>query len=186
MYERCLNEAERTLAAQGADPIPVKDVWESVSHSALNSGFEIPALADFSALLEGDRRFEIIPASEDAEKNASGLFAEEEEEGELEKMGFFPEDRVRLRRFTPKPGPVGEEEEIVSLPRVAPSHAPKKPATPRKPAPRRPAARKPRKKPAVPARPNRTARRARKGSTSQRPSARGSRRRTNGRRGRKK
>ena len=90
MYERCLNEAERTLAAQGADPIPVKDVWESVSHSALNSGFEIPALADFSALLEGDRRFEIIPASEDEEKNASGLFAEEEEEGGAGEDGVLP------------------------------------------------------------------------------------------------
>jgi hypothetical protein len=187
VFERCLNEAERVLGDHREHPVPVKEVWDEVSRTAMAHGFEVPMLADFSALLEGDRRFEMIAAQEDV---AGGRpeFPEDEEgdEGEMEKLGFFPEDRVRLRRFTPRRDPEADEEEIVSLPRVSSSRTPKKPAAaPKRSSVRQPASPKPQKKSPTPAG-GPTVRRPRRGGPVRKASRPVPRRRSSGRRGRTK
>jgi hypothetical protein len=188
VFERGLNEAERVLGGHREQLVPVKEVWEQVSHLAAAEGFEVAVLADFSALLEGDRRFEMIPAQGDPAGGTSGLSeGEESEEGDMEKLGFFPEDRVRLRRFAPRREPNAEEEEIVSLPRVAPLRTPKKPAAaPKTSAARRPPPPKSKKKsPPAPKRRDAPTR-GRKRNPARKTVRTVSRRRTVARRGRKK
>ena len=62
MYERCLNEAERILASDKDVIVAVKKIWAQVEKQGRKQGFEIPSFADFTALLEGDSRFEFIPS----------------------------------------------------------------------------------------------------------------------------
>ncbi len=116
MYERCLNEAERVLSVHREVVVPVKLIWEEVAKEGRRGGFEVSSLADFTALLEGDRRFEIIPASEEPEELPEELESEEETEGgRMESLGFYAEDRVRLRNLaaTRKAEEEKEEEEEV-------------------------------------------------------------------------
>ena len=98
MYEKSLNEAESVLRNQREPLIPVRKVWEEVVERSKVAGFEVAALADFSAMLEGDRRFQIIPARVETEESGEGQPSGEEIENvEMEQLGFFPEDRVKLR-----------------------------------------------------------------------------------------
>lgn len=114
MYEKCLNEAELTLSAHKEPLLPVRTVWEEVAKRSKALQFEVASLPDFTALLEGDRRFQIIPGkekNEDADQpNADELELEEEGMGQL---GFYHEDRVRLRNAPVAPESPGEDEEEV-------------------------------------------------------------------------
>ncbi len=100
MFERCLNEAERILATHKQVIVPVKEVWEEVAGHARSQKFETATLGDFTALLEADGRFEIIAAERNAEEVQEELFERpESDEGQLRQLGFFSENRVKLRRI---------------------------------------------------------------------------------------
>ncbi len=125
MYERCLNEAERILATSGEVVLPIKHVWKQLSEEGKRRSFDVPSLTDFDALLEGDKRFEIISAQNEPGEIDSLLSENgEEDDANLGTLGFYPEDRVKLRklrlpsRSSENRGPLreGEEdEEVVSL-----------------------------------------------------------------------
>jgi hypothetical protein len=100
MYERCLNEAERLLATSKDVVIPIKEVWKSLAAEGKRRSFEVPALTDFDALLEGDKRFEILSAQTEPDQIELLLTEEGEElDSNLGTLGFYPEDRVKLRRI---------------------------------------------------------------------------------------
>lgn len=109
MYERCLHEAERILAADKDVIVPVKRIWNQVVREAESQGFDVPALADFTALLEADPTFEFMAAHngvlDDMEEERPEELTEEQEE--LERMGFYAGDRVKLRRITLTPEALG-------------------------------------------------------------------------------
>jgi hypothetical protein len=109
VYERCLNEAERILAADKDVIVAVKKVWIEVSREAKAQAFENPTLPDFTAMLEGDPRFEVLPAhanlQDDLDDPHAG--AGSEEESELEQLGFFSGDRVKLRNVELTPQLLG-------------------------------------------------------------------------------
>ncbi len=100
MYERCINEAERVLATSKQVVLPIKEVWKLLAAEGKRRSFDVPALTDFDALLEGDKRFEIISAQTEPEEIES-LLSEDGEgiDSNLGTLGFFPEDRVKLRRI---------------------------------------------------------------------------------------
>ena len=97
MYERSLNEAEIFIRAQKDPLLPVRKVWEDVARLAKAEQFEIASLPDFTALLDADKRFQIIPAHNENEISEVELAEGDLEGEEMEHLGFFPEDRVRLR-----------------------------------------------------------------------------------------
>jgi hypothetical protein len=100
MYERCLNEAERILATSKEIVLPVKQVWKLLADEGKRRLFDVPALTDFDALLEGDRRFEIISSQSEPDELPSLLSEpDEDNDSSLGTLGFFPEDRVKLRRL---------------------------------------------------------------------------------------
>jgi hypothetical protein len=100
MYERCLNEAERLLATSKDIVVPIKEVWKSLAAEGKRRSFDVPALTDFDALLEGDKRFEIFSAQTEPDQIELLLSEEGEEiDSNLGTLGFYPEDRVKLRRI---------------------------------------------------------------------------------------
>jgi len=108
VYERCLNEAERILASDKDVIVPVKKIWQEVQKQGKVQGYEIPPLADFTALLEGDSRFEFMPShDEDGEPFEEVAADDEREEAELETLGFYSGDRVKLRRVELTPEVIG-------------------------------------------------------------------------------
>ncbi len=108
MYERCLNEAERILASDKDVIIPVKKIWESVDKQGKKQGFEIPTLPDFTALLEGDARFEFMPSLDENGDPMDGSQREEsDQQEELETLGFYSGDRVKLRSVELTPETLG-------------------------------------------------------------------------------
>jgi hypothetical protein len=113
VYERSLNEAELILSTRKDPLVPVREVWEEVVGRSKAEGFEVASLIDFSTMLEGDQRFQIVPAQsknqEELETPAEGEFADEE----MENLGFFSEDRVRLRMARVIQPVVSEDEEEV-------------------------------------------------------------------------
>jgi len=99
MYERCLSEAERIVAAHREVVVPVRMVWQEVMEQSRSQGFDIPTVADFSTMLEADSRFEFLPAAQSISEQAEFLHDTDDlDEMELEKLGFFGEDRVKLKR----------------------------------------------------------------------------------------
>lgn len=109
MYERCLLEAERILAADKDIIVPVKKVWNLVVREGRSQNFEVPALADFTALLEAHPTFEFMAAHNGVlddmdQERPEELSAEEED---LERMGFYAGDRVKLKRITLTPETLG-------------------------------------------------------------------------------
>lgn len=98
MYERCLSEAERILASSKEIVLPIKQVWKDVVAEGKRRSFDVPSQTDFDALLEGDRRFEIISAQTDPDESDSRL-QDEDIDASLGTLGFYPEDRVKLRRI---------------------------------------------------------------------------------------
>ncbi len=99
MYERCLSEAERIVAAHKEVGVPVRTVWHEVIEQSRSQDFDIPTVADFSTMLEADSRFEFLPSAQNISEQAEFLPETEDlDEMELEKLGFFGEDRVKLKR----------------------------------------------------------------------------------------
>ncbi|MBI3005069.1 MAG: hypothetical protein HYY49_06585 [Ignavibacteriales bacterium] len=99
MYERCLSEAERVLAAHKEVIVPVKTVWHEVVKHSKQQRFEVPSIADFTTMLEADTRFEFVPAHESIVETVTLPHNDRDvEELELESLGFFGEDRVKLRK----------------------------------------------------------------------------------------
>ena len=108
MYERCLNEAERILATDKDVIVAVKKVWSEVEKQGRKQGFEIPSFADFTALLEGDSRFEFIPSlDENGEPPDMSAREESPQEEELENLGFYSGDRVKLKSVELTPEVIG-------------------------------------------------------------------------------
>jgi len=108
VYERCLNEAERILASDKDVIVPVKKIWEAVEKQGRAQGFEIPGLPDFTALLEGDTRFEFLTSlDENGEALADLPRDETDQEEELESLGFYSGDRVKLRSVELTPEVIG-------------------------------------------------------------------------------
>lgn len=109
MYERCLNEAERILAADKDVIVAVKKVWMDVAREGKAQAFDVPQLPDFTALLEGDPRFEFLPAhsslQDDLDDPNTGDSSEEG--SEMEQLGFFSGDRVKLRNVELTPQLLG-------------------------------------------------------------------------------
>jgi hypothetical protein len=97
VYERCLNEAELILSVQQEPLMPVRKVWEEIAKRSKVKGFEVASLSDFSAMLEGDHRFQIVPAQIKIQEDEEILPDVEVEDSEMEQLGFFAEDRVKLR-----------------------------------------------------------------------------------------
>lgn len=116
MYERCLNETERLLATSKSFILPIKEVWKMMSAEGKRRSFDVPALTDFDALLEGDKRFEIISAQTEPDMLESPSVEDEEEiDSNLGTLGFYPEDRVKLRRIRlpgARPGAVMSSKEL--------------------------------------------------------------------------
>ena len=108
VYERCLNEAERILASDKDVIVPVKKIWEAVEKQGRAQRFEIPALPDFTALLEGDTRFEFLPNLDENGEPVEDLPRDETEQGEeLESLGFYSGDRVKLKSVELTPEVIG-------------------------------------------------------------------------------
>jgi hypothetical protein len=108
VFERCLNEAERILASDKDVIVPVKKIWAEVEKQAKVQGFEAPSLADFTALLEGDTRFEFMPGRDENGEPFDELpTGDSGEEPELESLGFYSGDRVKLRRVELTPEIIG-------------------------------------------------------------------------------
>ena len=117
MYERSLNEAEIFIRTQKEPVLPVRKVWEDVARLAKAEQFEIASLPDFTALLDAYKRFQIIPAHDDNEISEVELEEGDLEGEEMEHLGFFSEDRVRLRSIPAVPeveAALPEDEEDVA------------------------------------------------------------------------
>jgi hypothetical protein len=117
VYERSLNEAEIFIRTQKEPVLPVRKVWEDVARLAKAEQFEIASLPDFTALLDADKRFQIIPAHDENEISEVELEEGDLEGEEMEHLGFFSEDRVRLRSIPAVPeveAALPEDEEDVA------------------------------------------------------------------------
>jgi hypothetical protein len=120
VYEKCINEAELILTTQKDALAPVRKIWEEVARRAKIEGFAIASLSDFSTMLEGDRRFLIIPAQIKNQEDQETPTDTEIEDSEMERLGFFSEDQVKLRTARVMERPINEdEEEIGSIRRRA-------------------------------------------------------------------
>lgn len=108
VYERCLNEAERILASDKDVIVPIKKIWEAAEKQGRAQGFEIPALPDFTALLEGDTRFEFLVSLDENGEPLEDLPRDgTEQEDELESLGFYSGERVKLRSVELTPEVIG-------------------------------------------------------------------------------
>ena len=115
VYEKCLNEAQRLLAADRDVIVPVKKLWRQVTDQGKRQHFEVASLPDFTALLEADPRFEFLPAhstiEEDFEDAADATPEDFDDEldqlEQMEQMGFYSGDRVKLRAVQLTPEIVG-------------------------------------------------------------------------------
>jgi hypothetical protein len=108
VYERCLNEAERILASEKDVIVPVKKIWLEVGKQGKVQGYDTPPLADFTALLEGDKRFEFMPSHDENGEPFEEVAADDVvEEAELETLGFYSGDRVKLRTVELTPEIIG-------------------------------------------------------------------------------
>jgi hypothetical protein len=109
VYERCLDEAEKILASDKDIIVAVKRLWSEVARIGEGQGFEVPKFPDFSAMLEGDPRFEFLPfhksVTEDLEDPAPD--DDSPDEVEMEQLGFFSGDRVKLRNVKLNPQLLG-------------------------------------------------------------------------------
>lgn len=115
MFEKCLNEAEVIVSSHKEPFVPVRVVWEEMMKRARIKGFDVVSISDFTALLEGDQRFQILPAKKGEDEGLEEV--ENLEDPDMEQMGFFPEDRVRLRSSDIEEiaEPTEDEEEISSI-----------------------------------------------------------------------
>ena len=120
VYEKCLNEAELILSIQQEPLVSVRKVWEEISKRSKTKGFEVASLSDFSAMLEGDNRFQIVPAQIKIQEDEEILPDVEIEDSNMGQLGFFSEDRVKLRSRRIVDTIISEdEEEVGSIRRMA-------------------------------------------------------------------
>ena len=112
MYERSLSEAEVILSSKKDSLLPVSKVWEEVVKRSKIHGFVVASLPDFSALLEGDRRFKIIPAQVKGGGEETLIETDLADE-EMESLGFYSEDRVKLSASRVLEPEISEEEEEI-------------------------------------------------------------------------
>ena len=110
---RCLNEAESVLSLQQEPLTPVRKVWEEISKRSKLKGFEVASLSDFSAMLEGDRRFQIVPGQMHVQEDEEGVPDVDVEDSEMGQLGFFAEDCVKLRSKKIIETIINEDEEEV-------------------------------------------------------------------------
>ena len=114
MYEKCLSEAELILGTQQEPLVPVRKVWEEIAKRSKIKGFEVASLSDFSAMLEGDGRFQIVPAQIKIQGDDEEILPDIEiEDSDMEQLGFFSEDRVKLRSRKIVETIINEDEEEV-------------------------------------------------------------------------
>ncbi len=109
MYERCLEEAERLLASDKDVIVAVKKLWTDTSAAGSKLGFEVPTFPDFSAMLEGDPRFEFLPFHKTVTEDLEDPLPHDgsPDEMEMEQLGFFTGDRVKLRNVSLTPQLLG-------------------------------------------------------------------------------
>ena len=109
MYEQSLNEAERILAADRDIIVPIKKVWQFVARQGKEQGFEVPTLVDFETMLEADSRFEFMPSPREVfgEEEEIPPDEQKEEEVEMERLGFYSGDRIKLKRIELTPELLG-------------------------------------------------------------------------------
>jgi hypothetical protein len=120
VYEKCLNEAELILSIQQEPLVSVRKVWEEIAKRSKTKGFEVASLSDFSAMLEGDNRFQIVPAQIKIQEDEEILPDVEIEDSNMGQLGFFSEDRVKLRSRRIVETIINEdEEEVGSIRRMA-------------------------------------------------------------------
>jgi hypothetical protein len=120
VYEKCINEAELILTTQKDALAPVHKIWEEVVRRAKVEGFTVASLSDFSTMLEGDRRFLIIPAQVENQEDQEIPKDTELEDSEMERLGFFAEDHVKLRNVRTVERTISEDDEdIGSIRRLA-------------------------------------------------------------------
>lgn len=120
MYERCLNEAEAILNVQQEPLVPVRKIWEEIIKHSKIKGFEVASLSDFTAMLEGDNRFQIVPGQIKIQEDEGIVSDVENEDSEMEQLGFFSEDQVKLRSRRIVETVISEdEEEVGSIRRMA-------------------------------------------------------------------
>jgi len=97
VYERCLNEAELILSIRQEPVVPVRQVWEEIVKRSKTKGFEVASLSDFSAMLEGDNRFQLVPVQVKIQEEEEIVPDVDLEDSDMEHLGFFSEDSVKLR-----------------------------------------------------------------------------------------
>lgn len=113
MYERCLNEAELILSVQQEPLMPVRKVWEEIVKRSKTKGFAVASLSDFSAMLEGDNRFQIVPTQIKIQEDEEVISDIEIVDSEMGNLGFFSEDSVKLRSRRIVETVINEDEEEV-------------------------------------------------------------------------
>jgi hypothetical protein len=94
MYERLLLETGRHLKLREGSSVPIMQLWRSMTREAVRKSFSVPSLSDFSCLLEGDKRFELITDPAGSQAMSVVEVVDDEEMG---KLGFLGSQRVRLR-----------------------------------------------------------------------------------------
>lgn len=109
MYERSLNEAERILAADRDIIVPIKKVWQLVARHGKEQDFEVPAFVDFETMLEADPRFEFMSSPQEifGEGEEIQPTEQKEEDAEMERLGFYSGDRIKLKRIELTPQLIG-------------------------------------------------------------------------------
>ena len=80
--------------------VPVKKIWKMLQFSDKYKEIPVATLSEFIETLRGDARFEFFP-SVDYDGIYEGLGDEEkaERENEMESLGFFRGERIKLRRI---------------------------------------------------------------------------------------
>jgi hypothetical protein len=131
VYEKCINEAELILSTQKDSRAPVHKIWEEVLQRAKADGFVVASLSDFTAMLEGDRRFLIIPAKNKNQDDQEPAGESETGDSGMGELGFFSEDQVKLRAARViEQSVIEDDEDIGSIRRRAfVSHETKKSVT---------------------------------------------------------
>jgi len=92
---------------------PVHIIWEEVVRRAKAEGFAVASLSDFSTMLEGDRRFLIIPAQNENQEDQDTSKETELEDSEMGRLGFFAEDHVKLRNARIVERTISEDDEDI-------------------------------------------------------------------------
>jgi hypothetical protein len=119
LFERSINEAELVLSMSKEPLITVRSLWDEVVRRARIQNFEVAALTDFSAMLEGDNRFQIVAAGSKNQNEIDSSVEDDYADENMEDLGFFSEDRVRLRISQAVHQVTEEEEEVGSIRRKA-------------------------------------------------------------------